>query len=159
MVMNNTPLSDNPKLLKLWDSEKNSSLLLASATADTKASAWWVGECGHHWERDIDVQAKKVRRKQNPCPYCSNERTLRGFNDACSKIGGLSAELVNHDVRDVHYRSHRIYKWRCFNKHTYYASPAYHSMNLGCPWCALVVTLFVGVTILVFGASFVSVFL
>lgn len=49
-------------------------------TPYSNAIVWWVSsECGHRWKAKIVDRTK--RKATGKCPYCTNKRVLRGFND------------------------------------------------------------------------------
>ena len=43
----------NPNLAAEWHPSKNGSLLPSQTTAGSNKKVWWLGKCGHEWEREI----------------------------------------------------------------------------------------------------------
>jgi rubrerythrin len=66
----------HPKLADEWHPEKNDHLLPDQLTAGSTKLVWWVGKCGHEWRA-----SPSNRSRGTNCPYCSNQKVLRGFND------------------------------------------------------------------------------
>ena len=75
------------------------------------------------------------------CPYCSNRKVLKGFNDFESKHPDLALEW-NYDLNgkkrpeDYVYGSHKYVWWRCSYGHDYKASIMDRHYGSGCPYCA-----------------------
>ena len=65
----------NPELLKEWDYEKNK-VDPKNVSYGTGEKAWWICPRGHNYYSSI-----YGRRKGSSCPYCSNNKVLKGFND------------------------------------------------------------------------------
>lgn len=81
-------LSDNyPKLAVEWHPTKNGDLLPTQTTAGSAKLIWWLGKCGHEWRASINN-----RVKGNNCPYCSNQKVLKGFNDLQFKNPDIAME-------------------------------------------------------------------
>jgi hypothetical protein len=53
----------------------------------------WVCSLGHSWKIAINDRTN-VNRSGNPssCPYCSNQKVLKGFNDLASKFPKVASE-------------------------------------------------------------------
>ena len=66
-----------PELAKEWDYEKNYPLLPSQFTVGSGQKVWWKCKYGHEWDEIISSRTKR----QTGCPYCSNHRLLKGFND------------------------------------------------------------------------------
>ena len=65
----------HPHLAKEWHPTKNE-LTSHEVTQSSGKKAWWVCEHGHEWEAIISS-----RTRGDGCPYCSNHRVLKGYND------------------------------------------------------------------------------
>ena len=74
-----------PEAAKQWDYSKNNGKTPEQFTKGSEFRAWFKCEKGHSWKTRI-----AERGKGQGCPYCSNQRTLTGFND----IGTTNPELV-----------------------------------------------------------------
>ena len=75
--MGNNYLKDNTELMKEYDYKKNKNIDLDTLTLGSNKKIWWICSKGHEWETSI---AKRTIRNNN-CPYCSNQRIFKGYND------------------------------------------------------------------------------
>lgn len=126
-----------PKLVDEWNYEKNGSLKPDEVTSGSNKSVWWKCLQYHHeWRADV-----VNRVKGTGCPYCSNRKVLKGFNDFESKHPDLVLEW-NYDLNgkkrpeDYVYGSHKYVWWRCSYGHDYKASIMDRHYGSGCPYCA-----------------------
>jgi DNA-directed RNA polymerase subunit RPC12/RpoP len=55
----------------------------------TQSKFWWICERGHYWQSTI---AHRTAMGSN-CPYCSNRRVLKGYNDFLTT--NQNGELIN----------------------------------------------------------------
>lgn len=69
--------SKYPKIAKEWDYEKNDDKKPSEYTCGSREPIWWKCSKGHSYKQII---IKRTTRGYN-CPYCSNEKVLKGFND------------------------------------------------------------------------------
>ena len=103
--------------MKYWDYEKNKDLNLDKLTLGSKKTAWWKCDKGHEWEATINHIYNGTR-----CPYCSNKKILKGYND----LGTTNPELLeyldyeknekeNIDVSSLSRYSHVKVYWKCKN--------------------------------------------
>ena len=66
-----------PDIAAEWHPTKNDKTPF-QFRANSGVKVWWLGkDCGHEWDADI---RGRVRDKYG-CPYCVNQRILKGFND------------------------------------------------------------------------------
>ena len=72
-------VSDDPTLIKQWDFEKN---LISpdKVTVFSSKKIWWLCENGHK-EHSYEAVVADKYRDHTGCPYCSNRKVLKGFND------------------------------------------------------------------------------
>ena len=67
----------HPDIAVEWHPTKNEKTPF-EFRANSGVKVWWLGkDCGHEWDADI---RGRVRDKYG-CPYCVNQRVLKGFND------------------------------------------------------------------------------
>ncbi|WP_312473496.1 zinc-ribbon domain-containing protein [Neobacillus sp.] len=86
----------NPVLAKEWHPIKNGELKPSDVIANGEKKVWWLGECCHEWE------AKTVSRNRGTgCPYCANQKVLRGFDDFETKNPELAKEWHPTKNRDL----------------------------------------------------------
>lgn len=66
----------HPHLIKEWHPTKNGELTPHDVTQSSGKKVWWQCEKGHEWEATV------VKRTDGRgCPYCSNRKVLKGYND------------------------------------------------------------------------------
>lgn len=131
-----------PSLAKEWDFDKNPGIDPKRILFQTDSLFYW--KClkhGHSWRTS---PYKRIHEKSN-CPYCSNHKVLRGFNDLATKEPALSAEW-NHKRNsrapmDVVFGSHDKYWWKCLDGHEWEATLSSRitrggRRGAGCPRCA-----------------------
>ena len=109
----NDLLSLRPDIAKEWNYEKNKDLTPNKVTEFSSKRVWWKCDRGHEWRTNI-----YQRVKGTTCPYCSNKKTLKGFNDFPSIHPELLSEwnyTKNDDITPYDYTSgsHKKVWWRC----------------------------------------------
>ncbi len=67
---------DNNNLMKEWNWEKNTIYNPEKLSLGSKKRVWWKCEKGHEWEHSIND-----RNRGDNCPFCSNKKVLKGYND------------------------------------------------------------------------------
>lgn len=89
----------HPDLVKGWHSIKNGELTPCDVTQGSNKKVWWHCKQGHEWEARI-----ADRICGNDCPYCSNQKVLKGFND----IGTSHTHYVKYfvNVEDAYTHTH-----------------------------------------------------
>ena len=65
-----------PELLDEWNYSKNT-ILPSEVTEGSNITVWWKCKQGHEWKARIGNRVYLDRG----CPYCSGNKTLKGFND------------------------------------------------------------------------------
>ena len=80
---------DNAELMAEWNWEKNNELGFhpKTLTLGNNKKAWWKCNKGHEWESAVNV-----RNGGNGCPYCANQRVLKGYNDLATLNPALASE-------------------------------------------------------------------
>lgn len=126
-----------PDIASEWHPTKNGNISPEYVSAHSHRKVWWLGKCGHEYDMVI-----KNRTEQGAnCPYCSNHRVLKGFNDLNSVNPKLAEEwhpTKNGDIKpsDVTQYSNRKVWWVCKNGHSYKYSIAKRSQGRKCPICS-----------------------
>lgn len=123
-----------PNLAAEWHPSKNI-LKPDEVMPGTHKKAWWICSLGHEWQAEI-----KSRTTGVGCPYCTNKKVLKGFNDLASKDPDLAAEwhpTKNGELtaEDVTVCSGKKVWWLCKNKHEFYATIDGRRAGRGCPYC------------------------
>ena len=106
--------------------------------AGTKKKLTWKCHLGHIWNTNVEL-----RSKQNTgCPYCTNQKTLPGFNDLKTSHPTLAMEAFEWDPTTLTSGSVRKVKWICKNGHTWLATIKHRTVEeSGCPVCSGRITL------------------
>ena len=84
----------NPQLAKEWHPTKNGNLKPSDVIVNSIKNVWWLvsydTKDGKHF--DFEWQAKVIDRNLNPnCPFLSNARIWKGFND----LATINPQLAN----------------------------------------------------------------
>ena len=138
VMIGETDLSTtNPALAKEWDLEKNYPLTPLDVTSGSGKKVWWKDALGHSWNAQI-----ASRSAGSGCPYCSNQRILKGFNDLATINPELAKEWdynKNGDISpcEVGANSNKIVWWKCTLGHEWQSSISNRSRRGdGCPFCS-----------------------
>lgn len=124
----------HPHLLEEWDYKKN----FNKPTEVSKGSyyeAWWIGRnCGHKYQMKVSLRVLGCE-----CPYCSNKRVLKGYNDLATtqpewlnifdyqKNTLLPEEVVAGTAKSIW--------WKCSNGHSFKKSGNRMLKSGRCPYC------------------------
>ena len=125
----------NPELLQDWDYEKNT-LRPTEITAHSQRKAWWKCSKGHSY-----IASTAHKTEGRGCPYCSNKKVLKGYNDLATTHQDLAKEW--HPTKngiltptDIVAGSGKKVWWKCLRGHEYIAKVCARSVSHnGCPKC------------------------
>lgn len=128
----------HPFLLKEWDYDKNQEHTPENISKGSKYKVWWKCDKGHSYEASVPN-----RIKGTGCPYCSNQKILKGFNDIATTHPEV---LVNWDyskndeIGITPYNISKSYSkkvwWKCNNGHSYQREVYNQRKGYGkCPIC------------------------
>lgn len=122
------------KLLQEWNYEKNNHLRLESFSINSGFKAWWKCSNGHEWVASIEK-----RTHGRNCPYCSNKKVLKGYNDL-ETINPQLAKEWNYDKNkdnpsDYLPVSGKRVWWKCSKGHEWNQTIAKRNTK-GCPYCS-----------------------
>ena len=126
-----------PKLSKEWHPVKNRKLKPELVSCGSDKKVWWLCSKGHEWETLIIS-----RVSGNNCPYCGNQKLLKGFNDFKTKNPELAKEwhpIKNGNLKpeDVISGSHKKVWWLCSKGHEWETTIGDRtSGGNGCPFCS-----------------------
>ena len=127
------------KLMSEWN-ERNKNIDPKKITYGSSKMAWWKCEHGHEWQASI---YDRTHFEKSTCPYCSNRRVLKGYNDLKSKFPRIARQWdysKNEGVspQDVFYNSSKEAWWKCKEGHSWKATvkSRTHTNNEECPYCA-----------------------
>ena len=137
MTTSMTLSSQFPHLAKEWHSSKNGGKTLDQFTVGSKKKAWWQCEHGHEWEAVIQTRIKGAK-----CPYCSNRKVLKGYNDLATTYPELAKEF--HPTKNggltpdqVMAGTSKKFWWQCEKGHEWETSIRLRAkQGTGCPYCA-----------------------
>lgn len=124
------------ELLFEWDFENNVNLSPYEVSAGSNIKVWWKCKNGHNWQAKINDRTKK----KNGCPYCSNKKILKGYNDLETLLPDLAKEW-NYEKNqgnlpsDFSIHSGKKVWWKCKNGHEWQAVIDNRTKGSGCPYC------------------------
>ena len=76
-----------PNIAREWNYKLNQSLLPSQVLPNSNKKVWWTCEKGHDYLTD-----PSHRLRGRGCPYCSNRKVLKGFNDLETCLPDLAKE-------------------------------------------------------------------
>ncbi len=131
-------LIDNPILMAEWDWEENNKIGLNPnlLSCGSIKKAFWVCKKGHKWYSNISD-----RNRGSECPYCSNNKILKGYNDLAT-INPKLAKEWNYEKNNglkpnmVTAGSNKRVWWKCEKGHEWLAYIKTRNNGSGCPYCA-----------------------
>ena len=103
---------------------------------NTNKTVWWKCNKGHEWDANINN-----RSQGNGCPYCSNQKVLRGYNDLTKTNTLLAKEWNfsrNGSLKPEHCTASSGQKvwWKCSKGHEWQATISNRNRGNGCSYCA-----------------------
>ena len=117
---------------------RNGPLTPRQVTPTSNRKAWWLCPRGHSFQAVI-----AARTNGSDCPYCSNRKVLKGFNDLATLHPRVAAEwhpTLNGALtpEQVTPGSRKKVWWRCAFGHVWKAViyPRTGPKKCGCPVCA-----------------------
>ena len=130
-------LKDNKKLMKEYNYEKNKEYNLNMLTLGSNKKVWWKCSKGHEWEATI---VNRVKEKGTNCPYCTNQKILKGYNDLATENPKLANEW-NYDKNDfpptkIGSKSKKKVWWKCKKGHEWQQAVEVRNLGKGCPFCS-----------------------
>ena len=124
-----------PDFIEEWNYEKNGNLKPDMISKGSNKKVWWKCSKGHEW-----LASTYDRFKGNGCPYCSNHRLLKGYNDLATTHPELAKEW-NYEKNgkitpdSVFGISGKKVWWKCRNGHEWQAYISNRSRGNNCPYC------------------------
>lgn len=124
------------ELLKEWDFDKNT-ISPYEVSHGSHKNVWWKCKLGHSYQQKI---FNKTGRIKYNCPYCSNKKVLKGFNDLKTKYPKIAEQwdYTKNSVKpgEVNINSENKYWWVCEKGHSYQQSVYQKTkMNRKCLVC------------------------
>ena len=97
-----------PHLAKEWHPTKNE-LTSHEVTQSSGKKVWWQCEKGHEWEASV-----ASRTGGNGCPYCANQKVLKGYNDIATTHPQYAKYFANvEDAYTYTYNSRKKVELKC----------------------------------------------
>ena len=132
----NSLLKINPELAKDWNYNRNGNLSPDNITYNSNKKVWWICKNGHEWLTTVESR----NRDKHGCPFCTNRKVLKGFNDFSTTHPELYREwnfIKNKDLdpNGLTYGSHKKVWWICKNKHEWIATLKDRTRGTNCPYC------------------------
>ena len=126
-----------PNLAKEWNYDKNGNLTPAMFFSGDGNRVWWKCSLGHEWIAAIQPRTKRGVG----CPYCSNQKTLAGYNDLATTDPSIAAEWDyerNHELtpQSITRSVGKNVFWVCPKGHSYQMRVDHRTSGHGCPYCA-----------------------
>ena len=126
-----------PAIASEWHPSRNSPLLPSEISKGSEKRIWWMCKKGHEWQTSPNHRTTG----NTHCPYCTNKKTLSGFNDLGTTNPGLAKEWdpkknVSFSILETSEGSHKKVWWLCEKSHSWSASPSKRSRGSGCPVCS-----------------------
>ena len=108
-----------------WDPSK--------VVSSSHASRNWKCSKGHKWKTAI---RNRTLRKCN-CPYCSNQKVLKGFNDLKTEFPEIAKQANGWDPAKVLSGSNKRFSWKCKLGHEWKTTSWERTaQKSGCPTCS-----------------------
>lgn len=126
----------NSALANEWNYERNGGITPMDVQPNSNKKVWWKCQSGHEWQASIIN-----RNRGRGCPFCSNKKVLKGYNDL-QTINPTLANEWNYEKNklltpmDVVSNSHNKVWWRCKNGHEWQAVIYSRNGGIGCPFCS-----------------------
>ena len=128
--------SQYPDLAKEWHPTKNGSLRPSEILCTSNKKVWWVCDKKHEWQAAISDRS----RIGLGCPYCSNQKLLKGYNDLATVNPDLAKQwhpTKNENITPdmVQAGSNKKAWWVCDKGHEWQAVISTRNHGVGCPHC------------------------
>lgn len=134
-----------PHLLEEWDYARNADagININAITCGSNIEAWWLCKAYKHSYK-MSIYKRTRTSKPLGCPYCSNRKVLKGYNDLQSNYPALIAsewDWIKNNQRGlkpdaITCGSYKKAWWLCEICNGSYEMHAYDkTRGIGCPFC------------------------
>lgn len=139
-ILKNSLKTLRPDIAKEWHPIKNGTLKPDSFAVQSNYKAWWICKKGHEWKTSIAHRT----RDNTKCPYCTNEKILKGFNDLetwCNKKDRMDIlKRWDYDknivkIFEIAHTTNKKYWFRCPNGCSYSRAVSKEIIAQSCPIC------------------------
>ena len=124
-----------PEIAKQWHPLLNGTITPDNVYAKTAHKYWWRCEKGHEWKA---APSKRVSNNRG-CPYCTNQKVLKGYNDLATLFPDLAKQWSPKNTLspdEVVGMSSKEYYWIGSCGHEWKAAMSSRRKGIGCPYCA-----------------------
>ena len=127
----------NPELMKEWDYDRNVEIRPTDVSKGSRTKVWWICEKGHKYESSV---YNRVNGKK--CPFCSNNKVLKGFNDLETTNPELMKEWdyeknTNVKPNEITAGCQKKVWWVCNKGHSWEAPVSVRTYKKTmCPYCS-----------------------
>lgn len=127
-----------PNLIEEWDFDQNDKLGIKPNEISTgsKKKVNWICNKGHKYIKSVYDKTHGT----NCCPYCSNKKVLKGYNDLTTTNPELLPEwdykknTISPD--EITAGAEKMIWWICSKGHSYQSLVYNRKKGVGCPYCA-----------------------
>lgn len=125
----------HPHMAKNWHPAKNENCEPTQISAGSHKSVWWLGECGHEWERVI------YRQQNGKCPTCTGHQLTPGVNDLQTKYPKIAAQwhfIKNYPLapNQISSKNGKKVWWQCEKGHEWESKISNRTTSsTDCPYC------------------------
>jgi hypothetical protein len=102
-----------------------------TVVAGTNVKNQWRCNLNHNWNASVSNRVHGAG-----CPYCSNHKVLRGFNDLATTHPELAKEADGWDPKTVISSTRVKLKWKCDKGHKWVTNGDNRVRGNNCPSCA-----------------------
>ena len=136
-IIENSIASDYPMLIEEWDYEANGNIRPENVSFASTYRASWICPKGHKYVAIVNNRTTK----NSGCPYCSNQKLLKGFNDFATTCKYATEEWMREknlpDTPESIISGNKKYWWKCqVCGYEWNASASSRKYGSGCPNCA-----------------------
>ena len=126
----------HPNLAHQLIDGKNGGILATHVSKGSNKKLWWKCDMGHEYESTVAHRTSDGRG----CPYCCNQKIMRGFNDLFSLFPHLEIEwdFEKNTISpyELSYGSGCKVWWKCENEHSWKDTVAHGTFDeRGCVLC------------------------
>ena len=126
----------HPNLAHQLIDGKNGGILATHVSKGSNKKLWWKCDMGHEYESTVAHRTSDGRG----CPYCCNQKIMRGFNDLFSLFPHLEIEwdFEKNTISpyELSYGSGCKVWWKCENEHSWKDTVAHRTFDeRGCVLC------------------------
>ena len=101
--------------------------------AGSSKSVSWKCSKNHVWNALV---VSRTRERAADCPYCTNRKLLKGFNDLQTTHPDIAAQADGWDPASVTRGMDKPRKWKCSEGHKWSTDVIVRTRGSGCPTCA-----------------------